>query len=104
VRLGVHGTGDRFGPLAETWVLAGPLHDLVRLHDLDSPAALHRLLVAPSRLHADTVPDFGIAAIARAHEKDGSGLVESVLLACTDRRWGKVARPLALGVLERGLL
>jgi hypothetical protein len=105
-RLGTHGSGDAAGALAETSRLDGPLAELVALHGARSPAELQRVLVIPGR-RTDTLPDEACSAFARAHGHDTTGLIESVVLAVTNHRWQKIARPLlerlaADGVLDEG--
>lgn len=102
-RLGTHGTGDRFGPLVEGWVLDGPLADLVALHGADTPEALQRVLVIPGR-RSDTLPDEALRAFRRAHSDDGTGVVESVVLAITNHRWTAIGRPLLERLTDDGLL
>jgi hypothetical protein len=92
-RLGAHGTGDHRGPLGEAWRLDGPLAELLALHDATSAQALQRVLVIPGR-RTDTMPDQAADALARVHGTDAEGLVESVVLAITNFRWRKIARPL----------
>ena len=64
------------------------------------------MLVIPGR-RTDTLPDEACSAFARAHGHDTTGLIESVVLAVTNHRWQKIARPLlerlaADGVLDEG--
>lgn len=102
-RLGSHGTGDRFGALVEAWVLDGPVAELVALHGAESPEALQRVLVIPGR-RSDTVPDGAVWAFGRAHADEDTGVVESVVLAVTNRRWTTIARPLLERLTDGGLL
>lgn len=102
-RLGAHGTGDAAGALAEAWVLHGPMSELVALHGAGSPEELQRILVIPGR-RTDTLPDEACWAFGRAHGEDGTGLVESVVLAVTNHRWQKVARRLLERLGEDGVL
>jgi hypothetical protein len=61
------------------------------------------LLVIPGR-RVDTMPDQAVWAFARAHGQDRAGVVESVVLAVTNHRWTKVARPLLERLVADGLL
>ena len=78
--LGTHGTGDRFGPLVEGWVLDGPLAELIALHGADTPEALQRVLVIPGR-RSDTLSGEALWAFRRAHKEDDTGIIETVVLA-----------------------
>ncbi len=102
-QVGGHGTGDRFGPIAEAWRLDGPLSELVALHRADTPEALQRVLVIPGR-RTDTMPDQAVAAFRSGHGDDDTGLVESVVLAATNHRWSVIARPLLEALTAGGLL
>jgi hypothetical protein len=73
------------------------------LHGAGSPEQLQRVLVIPGR-RTDTTPDEACWAFARAHGHDGTGLVESVVLAVTNHRWQKVARPLLERLGKDGVL
>lgn len=84
-------------------MLDGPVAELVALHDAESPEALQRVLVIPGR-RSDTVPDQAVWAFGRAHGDDDSGIVESVVLAVTNRRWTRIGRPLLEQLTDEGLL
>lgn len=103
VCLGGHGTGDRLGPLAEAWMLDGPMAELVAVYQADTPEALQRVLLIPGR-RTDTLCDDAVAAFRRVHADDDAGLVESVVLACTHHRWRTVGRPLLESLTESGVL
>ena len=103
LRIGAHGTGDRFGPLGEAWRLDGPIAELLALHEAETPAALQRVLLIPGR-RTDTLPDDGVAAFVRAHRVDHEGIVESAVLACTNHRWTGIARSLLESLVGAGLL
>jgi hypothetical protein len=103
VCLGGHGTGDRLGPLAEAWMLDGPMAELVAVYQADTPEALQRVLLIPGR-RSDTLCNDAVAAFRRVHANDDAGLVESVVLACTHHRWRTVGRPLLESLAEHGVL
>ncbi|HVL98012.1 MAG TPA: hypothetical protein VM324_01825 [Egibacteraceae bacterium] len=102
-RLGAQGTGDRFGPLLEAWMLDGPLAELAALYEAESPGALQRVLVIPGQ-RSDTLPDDALWAFQRAHGHDPSGLLESVVLATTNHRWSAIARVLLDRLTGEGVL
>jgi hypothetical protein len=95
-RLGAHGAGDPLGPLDAIAVISDRLADLRMRHEVDSPEALHRLLVVDHRLGRETLADGGCRLFMQAHAEDEEGIAESVLLLCTDRRWRGVERRLLL--------
>ncbi len=103
LRLGPHGTGDQDGPLAEAWGLDGPLAELAALYGADTPEALQRVLLVPGRRTGTDCHD-AVSVFRRAYDGDTTGLLECVLLACTNHRWREVSRRLLEELTEQEVL
>ena len=84
-------------------MLDGPLAEFAALYRADTPEALQRVLLIPGR-RADTMCDDAVFAFRRAYDGDDTGLVESVVLACTHHRWKGVACPLLERLVDKAVL
>lgn len=103
LRLGPHGTADQRGLLVSARTLDGSLAELTSLFGAETPRALQQAMVIPTRRAATNCWD-AVTVVRAVHGEDDTGLVELLALACTSRRWEKVARALLMDLDDHGLL